>query len=100
MNTGEIDFLDILDGAIERIDAQLDAKDPNMELIKRDRELKARVFSTPDGKKLMTSWLEDIALGKGVSAESSQIEVGIFEGKRQMVKELMAAIKQVRDNSQ
>ena len=95
-----IDFLDILEGAIERVDEQLEARDPSIELIKRDRELKARVFSTPDGMKLMRSWLEDIALGRGVSAESTQIEVGIFEGKRQMVKELMAAIKQVKDNSQ
>ena len=96
----DIDYLDILEGALERVDAQLDARDPRLEEIKRDRELKARVFNTVDGRKLIASWLEEISIGKGVSAESTLIEVGIFEGRRQMIREIITATKQVEEASQ
>tara|TARA_R110002020_G_scaffold62221_3_gene166805 strand:- start:4971 stop:5270 length:300 start_codon:yes stop_codon:yes gene_type:complete len=93
----DIDWLDILDGAIERVDGQLDKRDPRIEEIKRSRELTARVFNTEDGQKLLTEWLKEMSVSSGITGESTQIEAGINEGRRQRVREILIAIKQVRE---
>ncbi len=96
----DIDYLDILDGAIERIDAQLDKRDPLLEEIKRSRELTARVFETKDGQKLLAEWLKDDVVSTKVTGDSTQIGVGIAEGRRQRVREILIAINQVRQASE
>ena len=96
----KVDWLSVLDSAIDEIDSQLDARDPNVEEIKRSRELTARVFSTDDGMKLLSEWFRDDAISAGITPESTQIGVGIIEGRRQRVREILIAIKQVREASE
>lgn len=78
-----------------------EAQAETMLKVQKDRELIHRVFEqTEAGQELLTKWTKDLIMTPSVHAQSTQFEAGLAEGGKQLIRNIIIAIKSVEKSDE